>query len=140
MNVLGGVVFFVGFMFVVLVGGELIMGNMMLLFMVFYVKKIILISVLNNWVWIIFMNFIGVIFVVYCFGYFGGLIEGEYLNKMVVIVEGKLYELFGRILILVIGCNWFVCFVFWFVYGMSDFVGKIIGIWILIMVFVVIGF
>ncbi|MFE7915165.1 MULTISPECIES: formate/nitrite transporter family protein, partial [Bacillus cereus group] len=37
-------------------------------------------------------------------------------------------------------CNWLVCLALWLAYGTSDFVGKIIGIWIPIMAFVVIGF
>lgn len=61
MNVLGGAVFPVGLMLVVLAGGELITGNMMSLSMALYAKKITLISVLNNWVWITLMNFIGAI-------------------------------------------------------------------------------
>ena len=39
-------------------------------------KKITLVSVLNNWIWITFMNFVGAIFVAYCFGHLGGLTEG----------------------------------------------------------------
>lgn len=42
--------------------------------------------------------------------------------------------------IFVVGCNWFVCLVIWFLYGVDDVMGKIFGIWFLIMVFVVIGF
>lgn len=103
MNVLGGAVFPVGLMLVVLAGGELITGNMMSLSMALYAKKITLISVLNNWVWITLMNFIGAIFVAYCFGHLGGLTEGEYLNKTVAIAEGKLHESFGRTLILAVG-------------------------------------
>ena len=140
MNVLGGAVFPVGLMLVVLAGGELITGNMMSLSMALYAKKITLVSVLNNWIWITFMNFVGAIFVAYCFGHLGGLTEGDYLNKTVAIAEGKLHESFGRTLILAIGCNWLVCLALWLAYGTSDFVGKIIGIWIPIMAFVVIGF
>ena len=128
MNVLGGAVFPVGLMLVVLAGGELITGNMMSLSMALYAKKITLISVLNNWVWITLMNFIGAIFVLLWTSW--GLTEGEYLNKTVAIAEGKLHESFGRTLILAIGCNWLVCLALWLAYGTSDFVGKIIGIWI----------
>ncbi|HDR4259494.1 TPA: formate/nitrite transporter family protein, partial [Bacillus anthracis] len=120
--------------------GELITGNMMSMSMALYAKKITFVSVLNNWIWITFMNFVGAIFVAYCFGHLGGLTEGDYLNKTVAIAEGKLHESFGRTLILAIGCNWLVCLALWLAYGTSDFVGKIIGIWIPIMAFVVIGF
>ncbi len=113
--------------------------NMMSMSMALYAKKITFV-VLNNWIWITFMNFVGAIFVAYCFGHLGGLTEGDYLNKTVAIAEGKLHESFGRTLILAIGCNWLVCLALWLAYGTSDFVGKIIGIWIPIMAFVVIGF
>ena len=60
-------------------------------------KKITLISVLNNWVWITLMNFIGAIFVAYCFGHLGGLTEGEYLNKTVAIAEGSYMNHLGEL-------------------------------------------
>ncbi len=49
-NVLGGAVFPVGPVLVVLAGGELITGNMMSMSMALYAKKITFVSVLNNWI------------------------------------------------------------------------------------------
>lgn len=86
------------------------------------------------------MNLVGVFFVVYFFGYFVGLIEGDFLLKMLVIVGVKINDFFWVVFVFGIGCNWFVGIVVWFCYVVKDFVGKIFGIWFLVMVFVVIGF
>lgn len=139
-NFLGGAVFPIGLMLVVLAGGELITGNMMSVSMALYARKISLKSVLHNWVWITLTNFVGALFVAYFFGHLGGLTEGEYLKKTVEIAQEKLHESFGKTLISAIGCNWLVCLAIWLAHGTNDFVGKIIGIWIPIMTFVVIGF
>lgn len=87
LNFLGGVVFFVGFMLVVFGGVEFIIGNMMFVFIVLYVRKILFCYLFYNWFWVMFVNFLGVVFIVYFFGYIVGLIEmGFFLDKMVVIV------------------------------------------------------
>lgn len=139
-NFIGGAVFPIGLMLVVLAGGELITGNMMSMAMALYARKISLKHVLNNWTWITLTNFAGALFVAYCFGHLGGLTEGAYLNKTIAIAQDKLHESFGRTLILAIGCNWLVCLAIWLAYGTNDLIGKIVGIWIPIMAFVVIGF
>ena len=66
----------------------------MSLSMALYAKKITLISVLNNWVWITLMNFIGAIFVALDIL---GINRGEYLNKTVAIAEGSYMNHLGEL-------------------------------------------
>lgn len=86
-SLIGVVVFFVGLIFVVFVGVELIIGNMMFVVMVLFLRKILVKELVVNWGIVMIMNLIGVLFVVYFFGYLVGLIEiGFYLEKIIVVV------------------------------------------------------
>lgn len=73
-SLVGVLVFFIGLLVIFFGGGELIIGNMMVVVIVFMDKKVIFLQLVKNWLVIIFVNIIGVIFVVYFFGYFVGLI------------------------------------------------------------------
>lgn len=137
---LGGAVFPVGLILVILAGGELITGNMMSVSMAFYARKVSLKHVLNNWLWVTLANFVGALFIAYFFGHVVGLTEGLFLNKTVAIAQAKLHESFGQTLISAIGCNWLVCLAIWLAFGADDVIGKIVGIWFPIMAFVAIGF
>ncbi|PZE21877.1 formate/nitrite transporter family protein [Paenibacillus xerothermodurans] len=140
-NFLGGAVFPVGLMLVVLAGGELITGNMMSVTMAYYARRISLTRVLNNWVWITLANLAGALFVAFFFGHVVGLTEsGPYLAKTVAIAQSKIQESFVQTLVSGIGCNWLVCLAIWISYGANDVAGKIAGIWFPIMAFVAIGF
>lgn len=78
---MGAVVFLIGLIVILMVGGELIIGNMMVVSMVWFVKKVFFRELFVNWVIIILVNMVGVLFVVYFFGYYLGLISsGVYLN------------------------------------------------------------
>lgn len=78
---MGVVVFLIGLIVILMVGGELIIGNMMVVSMVWFVKKVFFRELFVNWVIIILVNMVGVLFVVYFFGYYLGLISsGVYLN------------------------------------------------------------
>lgn len=140
-NLLGGAVFPVGLILVVLAGAELITGNMMSVSMAFYAKKISLGKVIHNWGWITFANLIGALFVAYFFGHVVGLTEtGPYLHKTVAVAQAKVDESFLQTFVSAIGCNWLVCLAIWLAYGANDFIGKIFGIWFPVMAFVAIGF
>jgi formate transporter len=140
-NLLGGIVFPLGLILVVLAGGELITGNLMSMSLALYARKISLKQLLNNWFWITLANFVGALFVAYFFGHVVGLTEtGPYLAKTVAIAQAKLQDSFGQTLISAIGCNWLVCLAIWIAYGADDIIGKIVGMWFPVMAFVAIGF
>ncbi len=138
---LGGAVFPVGLILVLMAGAELLTGNMMALPLAWMAKKISFSLVLRNWFWIAVSNFVGAVFVAYFFGHIVGLTEtGPFLNKTVSIAEHKLEATFLQAFVSAIGCNWLVALAVWLAYGADDMGGKILGTWFPIMAFVTIGF
>ncbi|MTH51926.1 formate/nitrite transporter [Bacillus mangrovi] len=140
-SLLGGAVFPVGLILVVLAGAELVTGNIMSVSMAWYAKKIPLKAVGANWLLILLANFAGALFVAFFFGHVVGLTEtGPYLEKTVSMAGAKLDESFLQTFVSAIGCNWLVCLAIWLAAGSDDMGGKILGIWFPIMAFVAIGF
>jgi len=140
-SLLGGAVFPVGLMLIIIAGGELLTGNMMVLPIAFLAKRATIRQLLRNWLLVLVSNFIGAIFVAYFFGHILGLTEtGPFLTKTVEIAEAKLDETFIQSLISAVGCNWLVCLGVWLAFGADDIGGKILAIWFPIMGFVAIGF
>ncbi|PLR85303.1 formate/nitrite transporter family protein [Bacillus sp. V33-4] len=138
---LGAAVFPMGLILIVVGGAELLTGNMMAVSMAFLSKRISLTRLLRNWFWITIANFIGSLFVAYCFGHIAGLTDtGPYLEKTVAIAGAKLDEDFWEAFFSAIGCNWLVGLAIWLSYGAEDVAGKILAVWFPIMGFVAIGF
>lgn len=138
---LGGAVFPIGLMFVMMAGGELLTGNMMTLPIAMMSRRVTMAQIARNWFWITIANFVGAVFVAYFFGHVVGLTEaGPFLAKTVAIAEAKLNDSFFQAFISAIGCNWLVCLGVWLAFASDDIAGKILGIWFPIMAFVTIGF
>lgn len=138
---LGGAVFPIGLIYVLLAGGELLTGNMMALATARFAGKITTFAIVKNWSVLAICNFIGSIFVAYFFGHVLGLTEtGPYLETTVAIAGAKVDASFYHAFISGIGANWLVCLGVWLCYSAEDVPGKILGIWFSIMAFVTIGF
>ncbi|KAB8132664.1 formate/nitrite transporter family protein [Gracilibacillus oryzae] len=138
---IGGAVFPVGLVFVLIAGGELLTGNMMAVATARFAGKIKTIHVIKNWSIITVSNFVGSIFVAYFFGHFLGLTEtGPYLDATVSIAAHKIEASFLEAFVSGVGANWLVCLAVWLCYSADDVAGKILGIWFPIMAFVAIGF
>ncbi|WCN37601.1 formate/nitrite transporter family protein [Aneurinibacillus uraniidurans] len=138
---LGGAVFPVGLMFVIIAGGDLLTGNMATLPIAYLSRRITLSQVARNWFWITVANFLGAIFVAFFFGHVVGLTEtGAFLAKTTAIAHAKLNDSFLQAFISGIGCNWLVCLGVWLAFASDDIAGKILGIWFPVMAFVTIGF
>jgi formate transporter len=140
-SLIGAAVFPVGFILIIIAGGELLTGNMMAVSMAYLSRRISLGLLLKNWFWITLFNLIGALFVAYFFGQVAELTSsGPYLDKTVAIAGGKLEHGFLSSLVSAIGCNWLVGLAVWLAYGAEDIGGKILAIWFPIMAFVAIGF
>ena len=140
-SLLGGSVFPLGLMLIVIAGGELLTGNMMALPIAVFAKRATVGQLFRNWLLILISNFIGAVFVAYFFGHLVGLTEtGPFLTKTVAIAQAKIDDTFIKSLISAIGCNWLVCLAVWLAYGAEDIGGKMLAIWFPIMGFVAIGF
>ncbi|WP_059105061.1 formate/nitrite transporter family protein [Shouchella shacheensis] len=138
---IGGAVFPVGLVLVLLAGGELLTGNMMALPMTRFSGKIKTIDVVKNWSLLTVSNFVGAVFVAYVFGHILGLTEtGLFLEKTVATAGAKIDDSFLQAFISGIGANWLVCLAVWICYSADNVAGKLLGIWFPIMAFVAIGF
>lgn len=138
---IGGSVFPIGLIVILLAGGELVTGNMMAVSVAFFEKKIALSKLIQNWLLITLANFIGAVFVAFFLGHLTGLTHiGAYQQQVISIAQHKIEATFLQAFISGVGCNWFVGLALWLSYGAKDAAGKILGIWFPIMIFVAIGF
>ncbi|WP_110927931.1 formate/nitrite transporter family protein [Bacillus massiliglaciei] len=140
-NLIGGLVFPLGLILVIVAGAELLTGNMMAVTMGVFAKKVRFMQLLKNWVLITVTNFIGAVFVAYFFGHVLGLTETDvFLDKTVAAAQSKVQADFLATFISAVGCNWLVALGVWISYSAEDAAGKIISLFLPIAAFVTIGF
>ncbi|KMY55302.1 formate/nitrite transporter [Bacillus sp. FJAT-27231] len=138
---LGAAIFPVGLMLILIAGGELLTGNMMAVSIACLAKRVHIAQLIKNWFWITLSNFIGALFVAYCFGHLAELTTtGPYLDKTIATAQAKIEASPLAAICSAIGCNWLVGLAVWMSYGAEDIGGKILAIWFPIMAFVAIGF
>ena len=137
---LGGCLFPIGLMAIVLVGGELATGNMMTMAVGLFQKKISFWDVFYNWAVVMAGNMVGSMIVAYFFGHFVGLAEGAFLAKTMAVANSKISDPPMVALVSAVGCNIFVCMAIWFATSAKDYAAKMAGMWFPIMIFVVLGF
>lgn len=139
-TLIGAMIFPIGIILILVGGGELLTGNMMAVGIAYAAKKVSFKKIMENWLLILFFNFLGAVFVAYFFGHYLGLVEGDFLHKTVSTAQSKIDATFTEALISGIGCNWLVAMAVWLSYAAKDLTGKIIGMYMPVMVFVLIGF
>jgi len=153
-SLVGGAVFPVGLIAIVLTGAELFTGDCMLVPMAALMKKINWKSVLRVWVWVYIGNLIGSVFYAYLMavGPFVTGAEGALgvnafgLNAINIAAAKTLtYEAAGAIgfwscFWKAIGCNYLVNIAIMLALTADNVVGKFFGIWFPIMAFVASGF
>jgi len=138
---IGGSVFSVGLMLVVIAGAELFTGNCLILTGVL-ARKTPIRGMLRNWFFVYCANFLGSILLAIIM-YYSGLwkvgnmgVGGAALTIAVGKVKLSFLEAFCR----GIGCNWLVCLAVWLAIAGRDSISKIFGIYFPIMAFVASGF
>ncbi len=138
---LGGSVFSVGLMLVVIAGAELFTGNNLMVTSTL-AREIGFGTMVNRWVVVYITNFIGSIILALLF-FFSGLWKtggGALGAAAVKIAYNKVGLGFGEAMVRAIGCNWLVCLAVWMALASRQTVGKIFAIFFPIMAFVAIGF
>ena len=135
---LGGSVFSVGLMLVVIGGAELFTGNN-LMFMSVLSGNAKLSDMLLKWVLVYIANFIGSMLIVWMM-YNTGLVSGGVADKAIAIARAKVHLAFAPAFFRAILCNWLVCLAVWLAIASHDITGKIWGIFFPIMAFVSSGF
>ncbi|WP_119326699.1 formate/nitrite transporter family protein [Companilactobacillus musae] len=140
-SLVGGLVFPIGLIVILLAGGELATGNMMAVGSAIFDKQAKWSDYLKNLLIITLFNFIGAIFVAYFFGHVVGLTHAvPFRDAVIAVAAGKTKASFLSAFISAIGCNWLVGLAVWLSFGAKDATGKILGIWFPIMIFVAVGF
>lgn len=138
-NLLGAAVFPICLICILIGGGELATGNMMMMALGRYTKKVCWSRLLRNWVVVSLGNLAGALFMAYFLGHYVGQTEGVALAKTVAIAQAKVEMSFGKAFISAIACNWMVCMGIWFYFGAKHTSGRIIAMWFPVMIFVLIG-
>ncbi|KAJ4483321.1 Formate/nitrite transporter [Lentinula aciculospora] len=137
-KVLGGFVFPVGLVMIVLNGYELLTSNMMYFPMAVVKGAVPWWSLPVNWIIVTFGNLVGSLFFGAILVKYSGIVSTAPYNTYIVefamkkASDPEWYQIFLR----GIGCNWLVCIAVWQAAGARDTISKIFAIWIPIWVFV----
>jgi len=140
-KILGGAVFSVGLMLVVIAGAELFTGNNLILMGVME-KRVCWSKMLSKWAIVYIANLIGSVLLVIIM-YYSDLwaandcIVGAQALK---IASAKVSLTFVQALFRGIGCNWLVCLAVWMALASREIAGRIFAIFFPIMAFVALGF
>jgi formate/nitrite transporter len=140
-KVLGGLAFSLGFILVVIVGGELFTGNNLIV-MAWAKRRVSLARLLKNWSLVYFGNALGALMTVYLVFASGFLDSSHYgvgataLKVGLAKVDLTTSEAFVR----GIFCNALVCLASWMVYASRTVVDKVFSIIFPISAFVAMGF
>lgn len=138
---IGGSVFSVGLMLVVLAGAELFTGNCLMLTGVL-AGRVTAGRMLRNWVWVYSANFAGSLLLV-AIVFYGGIWKIGDLGvgaSALTTASQKCQLSFTEAFCRGIGCNWLVCLAIWLALAGKDSISKIFGIYFPIMAFVASGF
>jgi formate/nitrite transporter len=143
-NLVGGAVFAVGLMLVVIGGAELFTGNN-LITIACCQRKVSVVDLLKNWIVVYIGNFVGsIILVLIVFGGFYATMNAATPTPMATLAlntaSAKVSISFSEALLRGILCNWLVCLAVWLAASSKDTIGKIFGIFFPIMAFVAMGF
>lgn len=140
-RMLSGLFFPVGLCMVVILGTELFTGNSLMVTAVIQ-KKITWGGLLRNWVIVFFANFAGALAVAICMAFFGQLNigGGELAVYTAKVAASKSLLPWQNAFILGVFCNVLVCVAVYLGNSSQDTAGKILGIFLPIMAFVLCGF
>lgn len=138
---LGGSVFSLGLILVVIDGAELFTGNCLMIAAVLN-KKISLLKMLRNWFFVYLANFVGAMLLVLIMFYSGLWKLGNFGvgASALTIAFDKINLSFLEAFARGIGGNWLVCLAVWMAIAAKNPLGQILGIYFPIMAFVASGF
>jgi len=137
---LGGAVFSVGLMLVVLGGAELFTGNNLIIAACMN-KRATFEGLLKNWVVVYVGNFVGSLFLAFImFNAFYAYRDPGSMGALAISVANAKVNLhFVEAVCRGIGCNWLVCLAVWLSVSAHDTTGKIFSCFFPIMAFVAMG-
>lgn len=130
--------FSIGIILVVIAGGELFNGNILMLLSRLD-NKITTKQMIRNWILVYFLNFLGVLTIVYISAR-SGIFTSENAHMFLTIAENKLDLSFPTAFFRGVGCNILVCLSVWICTSAKDTTGKIIASAFPVVTFILIGF
>ena len=138
---LSALVFPVGLLMVIMAGAELFTGNSLIIISVLD-KKAKISGLLKNWIIVYIGNLIGSIFVaaVLTYSHSYDLFNKALAEGVVATAQGKVALSFSDALLRGILCNVLVCISVWISFSAEEAAGKIIGLFLPIMLFVISGY
>ncbi len=140
-KLIGGAVFSVGLMFVVVAGAELFTGNN-LIFLSVLDRQVTVRRLLRNWTIVYFANLVGSLLLVLLMYWSdlwkidGGLVGAKALS----IANAKVNLTFLQAFVRGILCNWLVCLAVWMAVSARAVAGKVFAVFFPITAFVASGF
>lgn len=144
-KIIGGGVFSVGLMMVVIGGAELFTGNNLIVLSTLS-GEVKWSKLFRNWIIVFLANFAGALFVAWLYFQTGlwkttGVEPTNILGlNMLKTAVGKVDLAFMPAFTRGILCNWIVCMAVWMAAGAKDIIGKVFAIFFPIMTFVALGF
>lgn len=140
-RLLNALIFPGGLIMVVLAGSELFTGNSLLIIPLLE-KKIKITELLRSWLIVYAGNLIGSVFVaaIFVYSHTAGLFDGKLAQTLVNTAVTKTSLSFSDAFLRGILCNILVCIAVWITIGASTAVGKVIGLYLPIVIFVLAGY
>jgi len=140
-KLVGACVFPVGLAMVLLAGSELFTGNCLLIIPVLE-KKASLGGMLKNWIFVYIGNLIGSLIVaaLVVYGHTFSLFSNAASVSVISTALGKVSLAWGDAFFRGILCNFLVCIAVWMAFAAKDVVGKMAGLFMPVMLFVLNGF
>ncbi len=138
---LGAAVFPVGLLMVIMAGAELFTGNSLIIISVLD-KKATAKGMLKNWGIVYLGNFLGGILVaaLLTYGHAFSLFDGKLAETAVAAAQNKVLLSAQDAFLKGILCNILVCLAVWISFSAEDAAGKITGLYLPIMLFVLSGY
>jgi formate transporter len=137
-----GGVFALGLILVVIAGSELLTGNMALVPIAMFARRVSGKALAMNFTIVTVGNLLGSVFVAYFLAVKSGVVTADLqLERLTAIATLKGHtETELQIFLRAVGCNWLVCLAVWMALGAEDIAGKVLAIFFPIMAFVAMGF
>ncbi len=140
-RLLSALVFPIGLVMIIIAGGELFTGDC-LIFISVLSKNTYMSAMLRTWLVVYLGNFFGAVFIsaMVNFGHVLTLFDGALAQAVVDSAVSKVHISFTDALIKGVLCNFMVCIAVWISFASDDIMGKILGLYLPILLFVVCGF
>lgn len=138
---IAGALFPIGLIMVSITGADLFTSDCTAFSMPLFQKKIRISVFVKFLILSYIFNFVGTQIIAYCFSSGLGFFDKDpWLSYLHHYAEIKVNQSFLTVFIKGIGANWLVCLGMFMGYAAKDILGKCIGIWIPVMLFVTLGY